>query len=87
MRQKHCLTQNMARKMKNVENEKHTLQDLDHGEKPEKTWKMRHTHTVGPGLWGENSKTWKMSQKHCRTQNIARKSEKHEKGEIHTVGP
>ena len=30
--------------LKNVKNEKYTLQDLDYGEKTEKTWKMRHKH-------------------------------------------
>ena len=29
----HCKTWNMARKLKNLENEKGTLQDLEYGEK------------------------------------------------------
>ena len=33
MRHKHCLTWNMARNNKNMENEKCTLQDLKYGEK------------------------------------------------------
>ena len=33
MRQKNSLNQNMAKKLKNVENEKHTLQDLEYSEK------------------------------------------------------
>ena len=30
--------------MKNVQNEKHTLQDLEYGEKHLKTWKMTNAH-------------------------------------------
>ena len=30
-------------------------------------------HTVGPGLWQENWKTWKMRHKHYLTWNMARK--------------
>ena len=30
-------------------------------------------HTVGPGLWQENSKTWKMTRQICMTWNMARK--------------
>ena len=33
MRHKHCLIWNMARTLKNMENENYTLQDLDYGEK------------------------------------------------------
>ena len=36
------MTCNMARKLKNVENETQTMFDLEYGEKTEKTWKMRH---------------------------------------------
>ena len=32
MRNAHCRTWNMARKLKNVENEKHTLWDMKYGE-------------------------------------------------------
>ena len=53
MRHKHCMTWNMARKLKNVENETQTLFDLEYGEKHSKTWK-RERHTIGPGLWREN---------------------------------
>ena len=52
-REKHYLVWNMAGKLKNVEYEKHTLQDLGCGEKPEKRGKCE-THTVGPGIWREN---------------------------------
>ena len=53
MRNVHSRTWNMAGKLKNVEYEKHTLQDLGCGEKPEKRGKCE-THTVGPGIWREN---------------------------------
>ena len=69
IRHKHCLTWNMARNSENMKREKYTLYDLDHGEKTEKHGKWD-TQTIGPGLWWENSKTWKMSQKHCRTWNM-----------------
>ena len=36
MRNKKCMTWNMARKVKNEENEKCSLQDLEYGEKTEK---------------------------------------------------
>ena len=36
--------------LKNVQNEKHTHQDLDYGEKTEKHGKCD-TQTVGPGIW------------------------------------
>ena len=39
--------------LKNVQNEKHTLQDLDCGKKTDKNGKGD-THTVGPGIWQEN---------------------------------
>ena len=50
MRNVHSRTWNKARKMKNVQNEKHTLQDLYCGEKTEKRGKCD-THSVGPGIW------------------------------------
>ena len=33
MRNAHCRTWNMARKLKNMENEKHTLQGVEYAEK------------------------------------------------------
>ena len=44
-------------------------------------------HTVGPGIWRENRKTWKMRQKHCLTWNMARNTENGGKCELCTVGP
>jgi hypothetical protein len=45
----------MARKLKIMENEKCTLQDLEYGEKPEKCGKLDTT-TVGLGIWQETLK-------------------------------
>ena len=41
---------------------------------------------VGPGLWRENWKKWKMRQKHCMTWNMARSTEKRVKWYTHSVG-
>ena len=49
MRNTHCRTWIMARKMKKVENEKQTLFDLEYVEKIQKHGK-RKIHTVGPGV-------------------------------------
>ena len=51
-------------------------------EKREK-WEM---HTVGPGIWRENWKTWKKRHKDCLTLNMATNNEKDWKWEMHTVG-
>ena len=45
MRNAHCRSWNMVRKLKKMENETHTLQDMEYGEKPEKRGK-RDTNTV-----------------------------------------
>ena len=61
----HSRTWNMARKLKIMENEKHTL-DLKNDEitkKPEKC----EMHTEGPGTWRENRKSRKMRNTHFRT--------------------
>jgi hypothetical protein len=39
-------------------------------------WAM---HTVGPGLWRENWKSWKMGNTHCRNWNMSRNTEKNVK--------
>ena len=44
---------NMARKLKNMENEKHALDDLKDDEITKKHVKGE-LHTVGPGIWQEN---------------------------------
>ena len=43
--------------------------DLKNDEIPEKSekWEM---HTVGPGIWRENWKSWKMRNTHVRTGNM-----------------
>jgi hypothetical protein len=75
----------VARKIKNGENETQTLYDLEYG-KSEKleVWVI---HTVGPGFWWENWKTWKMRHKHCMIWNIVSNNEKREKWEMPTVEP
>ena len=44
MRNVHCRTRNMARKLKIMENEKHTLEYLKNDEITEKKGKMRNAH-------------------------------------------
>ena len=46
----HCRTWSMARKLKIMENEKHTLEDLKIEEITEKHEKLE-MHTVGPSIW------------------------------------
>ena len=52
MRNEHCMTWNMARKLKNVENDTQTLYEQEYGKKNRKTWKMRKA----------QCKTWNMSR-------------------------
>ena len=40
MRNAHCRTWNMARKLKIIENEKYTLLDMKYGEENRKRWKI-----------------------------------------------
>ena len=54
MRNAHCRKKIVAKKLKNMENEKQTLQDLVCGEKTEKKRGKCDTHTVGPQIWLEN---------------------------------
>ena len=54
MRNIHIRTCNMARKLKNVENEKHKLQDLEYVEKTDK--QENEKIMVGPGIWQETLK-------------------------------
>ena len=44
MRNEHRRNWNMARKLKIMENEKHTRQVLEYGQKRPKTWKTRNAH-------------------------------------------
>ena len=41
-----CMQECMARKLKNLENEKHTKQEVKYGEKHSKPWKMRNAHCM-----------------------------------------
>ena len=43
----------MARKLKKVENEKHTMQELKYGEKTDQKRNIK-TNTAGHGIWQEN---------------------------------
>ena len=52
MRNEHCRTWKLARKLKNVGNETQIMYDLAYGKKHSKTWNMRN-HTEGPGVWQE----------------------------------
>jgi hypothetical protein len=58
----------MARKLKIVENEKYTLEDLNNGENTEKREK-REIHTVGPGIWRENWNSRKLKITLLGTEN------------------
>ena len=53
MRNAHCRTWNMARKLKIKENEKYTLQEVKYGEENWKGGKLEMS-TVGHGIWQEN---------------------------------
>ena len=41
-------------------------------------------HSVGPGVWRENGKSWEMRNTHGRTWNMTRNTKKCEKLEMHT---
>ena len=74
----------MAKKLKNVENEKQTLKDLEYGEKTEKRRKSD-THTVGPEIWGKTmKKVENETHTHCRTWNLVRNT-KNEKNEVYKL--
>ena len=75
----------MARKLKNMENEKLPLDDLKNEEITGKReiWEM---HTVGPGIWRENWKSRKIRNKHFRTWNMRVKLKKLENLEMTTIG-
>ena len=55
MRNAHCRSWNMARNLKNVENETQKLFYLDYGKKTEIRAK-RETHTIRPGICRETVK-------------------------------
>ena len=47
----------MARKLKNVETEIHTLQKTKYGRETLKKMKKCEIHTVGPRMWRKNKQT------------------------------
>ena len=53
IRNVHCRTGDMARKMKKMEKEKKPLDDMKKDENTKKREK-REKHTEGTGIWGEN---------------------------------
>ena len=55
MRNAHSRTWNMLKKLKNVKNEKRTLQTLEYGKNTEKRGKLE-MQTVRPGIWQETLK-------------------------------
>ena len=59
MRNTHCRTWIMSRKLKNVENETKTLKDLNYGKKTDKQGKMRNSHVR---TWNVVRKTEKRSK-------------------------
>ena len=78
MRNAHCRTWNMARKLKITDNEKYTLQDVKYGEETEKGGKFRNV----------QCRTWNMARKlkimenekqpldHLKNDEITEKREK-----------
>ena len=76
MRHKHCRTWNMARTLKNVKNEKCTLQDLDYGEKTEKRGK-RDRNTIWPGNFWEILKNVENGNAQCGILEYNKKTEKY----------
>jgi len=59
MRNTHCRSWNMARKLKNVENETQILYNLEYREKDWKAWERRYIH----------SRTWNMARKLKNVEN------------------
>ena len=63
----------MTKSLKNVKNEKCTLQELEQGENTESHGK-REIHTLGCEIWrGKLKKGGKFRNVHCSTWNMARK--------------
>ena len=62
----------MAINLKIMEKETHTLQDQEYGANTDKRGKSE-THMVGPGLWREKGKTWKMRKKPLYDLEYAKK--------------
>ena len=61
MKNTHCRTWFVSRKLTNVEKEKQTLYDLEYGKETDHQGK-RKTHIVGPGIWQEKVKNMKFEK-------------------------
>jgi hypothetical protein len=86
MRNAHCRTWNTTRKRKNRGKRETYIIGFEIWQETLKNVKKGEIERVGPGLWRENRKTWKMRHKHCRTWNIVRNPEKHKKMKMHFLG-
>ena len=66
MRNAHCRTWNMARKLKNIEIEKYTFLDVKYGKENEEGGKFRSVHCR---IWNmeRNQKSWKIRNIHLTT--------------------
>ena len=64
--------------LKNMKNEKHTLQDQDYGEETEKRCKNK-MHNVGPRIWQETHKNNEIDKYTMQGLDFEEKTEKHEK--------
>ena len=71
MRNSHGSTWNMARNTENEQNGKHTLQDMDYGEKQSITSKMRNA----------QFRTWYMARKMQNMENVTNTLQELEYGE------
>ena len=67
MRNAHCRTWNMARKLKITENEKYTLLGREMWRGKLKKVEYLEMSTVGREKWQENRKSWKMRNIHLKT--------------------
>ena len=86
MRNAHCRTWNMARKLKISENENYTLQDVKYGEENWKSWKIQKCplQDVEYGKKTENMENEKHLHDDLKNDKITKKCEK---CEMHTEGP
>ena len=90
MRNSHCRTWNMARKLKKVEKETKTLYDLNMARNTEiggnQNCTLKNWH-IAINLENEKKKKERERKSHRRTWNMARNTEKRGKSEMNTVGP
>ena len=80
------MTWNMAGKLKNVKNEKCSLQDLQYGKKTDQKVKLE-THMAGPGIWQEALKNLQNEKHTLQELDSVEKTEKLGKCDTHTVRP